>query len=358
MGCLDNIVGLTQKDCECFTDDRPDDYNISKSGLYLDELKGLNVTNIDTSVDCGEESVWSLMLTELKNGERKFRTDLLTSISQRFKERFNHFSGTIGLRSYNNVVSAGQLDDLVGLRLESNCIKGSCFVLYGIDAHFDATVVAMPVKIYRTGIEAPIHEFTIDTEANLRKVNTLANPIELPLSIAGVDEFNYSIVYDVPVGVKPLNTKLYTCSCSRLESEWSVWLIIDGINGPLFTTTSALDSYSTSKLTYGLNLVSEIKCKKGSIICDEGLDLDFENDEIALQIAYAIQECSGVLLLTELLTRPDSAFVALNEELTLSLIEGYTESYNDRIQYIALNVSPNNDCFTCSDQTQMVGILA
>ena len=355
MECLEKIVGLSRKDCECFDDPRPDDWNESKSGLYLDELAGLTQKNIDTSKDCGEGSIWDIMEKALENGVRTFRTDLLSSVNNRWKSRLPKFEGQIGKKDFNG--AAPQTEPLMGVRLESNCIKGSCMVLSGIDTFFDTTLAALPVKIYRSDCEDPIEEFDVATESFKRKVNKFDTPIELPLYIEGLEEFYYNIVYDLPAGVEPCNTKI-ACSCNKNKKRpWALWVGVGGVKGPLFTTVSALDDYTTTDFTYGFNLVCQISCKKSTIICQEGHVWDFENDDVSLQMAHAIQEISGVNLINEILTRPDSAYFALNEEQLMGLGAQYSSSYQDRISYLSMNIEPsNNDCFICNDQMRGVGI--
>lgn len=355
MECLEKIVGLSRKDCECFTDDRPDNWNESLSGLYLDELSGLTQKNIETSTDCGEGSIWDIMQKALENGQRTFQTDLLSSVNNRWKSRLPKFEGQIGKKQFNG--SAPQIDNLMGMRIESNCIKGSCMVLSGIDTFFDTTIAALEVNIYRSDLPDAIETFTVETEAYKRKVNKFATPYTLPLYIEGLEEFYYSIVYTIPAGAKPLNTKL-ACSCNRNKKRpWALWVHAGGISTDGFTTVSALDDLSTTDYTYGFNLTCQIFCKKATIICQEGHVWDFENDEISLQIAHAIQEIAGVKLINEILTRPDSAYFALNEEQLMGLGAQYASSYEDRIKYLSINIEPgNNDCFVCNNQFRGVGI--
>lgn len=364
MTCLENIIGISQKDCECFEDDRPADYDLSKSGLYLDELEGLTIRGIDSSTDCGDESVWSIIQNAIDNAILRFRTDLLTGIRQRFKERFAEFDGILGLRVFNSPLDASLVKPMDGIKIYSNCIKGSVFYLKGIETFFDTDLTDMPVRIYRTGTQDPIFTFTVDATANARHVNLFSVPIELPLWIDGFDDFSYYIVYDIPLGVLPLNTQLMTCPTCTDKKKWITqhpwyhWVDMGGIASPLYTTIGVLDLIATNRNSYGLNLLAKITCKKSSIICDENDTMDFEDDEIAMHIAYAIRLAAGISLLTTILQRPDSSFVALNEEQINHLINVYGQDYQNRMQYISINAEPNNECFVCNDQMGMGSILA
>jgi len=356
MGCLDNIVGLSRKDCECFQADRPADWNTSQSGLYLDELPGLTQKNIDTSTDCGEGGIWDIMQRALENGERRFRTDLLSSLFKKFKNRFPPFDGIIGKRDFNGIVPI--TDNLMGVRIYSNGIKGSSMTLKGIDTFFDQTG-NITATIYRSDSNDPFSgPFVLDTLANKKKSNVLPNPVEMPLYVEGLGDFYYHIVYTLPGGMTPLNTQL-ACKCNRNKKRpWALWVDVEGIKTDAYIDVYTLDNLGGNSFTYGLNLVTQIECKKGNIICEEGHIFDFQNDEIALQIAHAIQEISGVMLINEILSRPDSAYFALNEEQLSQLGAQYASSYQDRIQYIALNIEPSNDCFICNNQMQGTAILS
>lgn len=364
MQCLENIIGLSRRNCDCFQEDRPTDYNVSKSGIYLDELEGLSIRGVDTSVDCGDASPWSLMTNAISNGILRFKTDLLSAVRQRFKERFTEFDGIIGLRVFNDAMPSNQLGALNGIKIDSNCIKGSMFILKKIDAFFDTDLVDLPVKIYQTGSNTPVAEFTIDATANVRHTNTLDPVVELPLWIDGYDEFAYYIVYDLPLGVAPLNNKLHGCSPCMGKAKfasmnpWHQWIEIGGIASPLYVSTDLLDMIGTNSYGYGLNLHANVICKKSSMICDDNDDFDFENDEIALHIAYSIRLAAGISLFNLILQRPDSAYVAINEEQINFLISQYSEDYKNRLQYLAINIQPNSDCYTCGDQMAVGNILA
>lgn len=364
MECLNQIIGLSRKNCECFVDDRPADYNVSKSELYLDELEGLSVRGIDTAIDCGDESPWDMMETAIANAKLRFRTDLLTSIKSRFKDRFAEFDGVIGQRIFNDALPTNVLNPLLGIKVKSNCIKGSVMILKAIDAYFDTDLVDLPVKIYRTDSDIPFAEFTIDATANVKHHNALDPQIQMPLHIDGYEEFAYYIVYDLPLGVKPLNNKLQGCApCSGKEkwrqlNPWYQYIEMGGISTALFTSTSLLELVGTNSYAYGLNLHAKITCTKSSIICDENDTMDFVNDEVAMHIAYAIRLAAGVSLFNLILQRPDSAFVAINEEQINYLIGAYQDDYAKRMQYIATNIVPNNDCLICDQNMSMGTILA
>ena len=271
MECLDNVIGITRKECACFADDKPVGSELSKSGLYLDELSGLSMEQINSSSDCGDGSVWDIMQTAVSNGEIKVRTDLLTLLNANYKDAYSKFSGIVGMRSYNGTLAPSK--DLQGLKFSSKDIEGAFFVLKEIDAYFNETTVdEITINIYQKGIEAPLYTFDIDTEANKVKKNILSTPIKLPLHVDGYEDLEYYILYSKHATAKPLNNKLYSCSCTRGKADWSQWDEFSGLNVDTFTSVSELESENVDSYLYGLGLIIQIGCEKSTIICKEGED--------------------------------------------------------------------------------------
>lgn len=357
MECLDNVIGITRKECDCFTDGKPADSELSKSGLFLDELSGLDMTQINSSSACGEGSVWDMMGTAISNGEIKVRTDLLTLLNVNYKDAYSKFSGIVGMRNFNGTVSP--LKDLQGLKFSSKDIDGAFFILKEIDAYFNETTVdEITVNIYQKGIEAPLYIFDIDTEANKVKKNILSTPIKLPLYVDGYEDLEYYIIYSKHATAKPLNNRLYSCSCTKGKADWSQWGEFDGLNVSNFSSVSELESANTDSYIYGLGLIIQIGCEKSTIICKEGEDLDFINDAIAMNIALALQYSAGIKLLEKEITRPDSSNVALNGEQMIFLINELTQKYDEVLNYLSAKIEIGNGCFVCDTDIKLGPILS
>ncbi len=67
--CWDEVVGITRRNCDCLTYDTvPVGYDIALSGLYLDELKGIDLFKVNASgAEC--EDLWEKILTEVKRNK-------------------------------------------------------------------------------------------------------------------------------------------------------------------------------------------------------------------------------------------------------------------------------------------------
>ena len=55
LSCLDYAFGITTIECSCTEDNRPDDVNISLTGLYLDQIISLKMFNDE---NCFEGDLW------------------------------------------------------------------------------------------------------------------------------------------------------------------------------------------------------------------------------------------------------------------------------------------------------------
>ena len=350
MDCLENIIGLSRKDCECLETDRPADYDESQSGIFLDEIHGLDLKGLDDTKDCGENSIWYMMSIARQNAIKHFKTDLLSSLKNKYKDRFQKFSGVIGKSKFTSTIPTP--NTFMGIKIECVNIKGACITIKGINTFFDQTG-QISVSIYRTGEVLPVESYTLDTTANDVHNNVFTEALELPLWIDGIGEFDYYVVYSLPAGFKPLNTTL-CCNCNGCKEQYDHWGNIRGFKTPVFTQVSDLYNVNESKYSFGLSLVADISCKKSDILCSQ--NFDYENDEVAMNMAYAVQELSGMMLMTDILTKTDSAYVAMNEEQMNFLINNLHAQYNSRLEYISCNYAPNHDCFICDPELEITSI--
>mgnify|MGYP003676081841 CR=1 FL=1 len=351
MECLKNVIGITRKECDCFEETKPEDSNKSLSGLYLDELDGLSMKQIDSSSDCGDGSVWDMMTKAISNAEINVKADLLTMISSKYSDAYSIFSGLIGNSTFNGALSS--LKSVQGIIYKPTPIDGGFITVKEIDTYFNQTTTGeINLEIYRTGSEDVLYTIAVDTEANKIKKNIITNPIKLPLYIDGVNDLEYYFIYTKHATAIPLNNKM-SCGCSGKVNDWQHWGDFNGININPYVSISELNGITGDLNQYGLGLIVQMGCEKSSIICKSGTTLDFVNDAIAINIAFALRYNAGISLLNGQLTRPDSSLVAINSEQIVYLVGEYTEKYNEILNYLSSKIESSNGCFICDNEMKL-----
>lgn len=346
LNCLNNIIGLSQNECECYDDGRPSDFNESNSGLFLDELEGLNLRTIASDVECGEGNIWLKMEQAITNAITNFKTDLLSSIMLTQRNARKPFNGIIGQLKYKtvNVIPT----TWTGLRINPREFKGSILTIKGITTLMD-TDVLFDVFIYDNISSTPLHTIAnVNATTGTATENPLPTPIELPLYREGYDELEYQIVYQ-PSGFNPLDNKV-TCGCSRTEN-FEKWLTLEGIQGDLIAER---EDWNKNGFANGLALNVSMTCNTSEIICggDSSDSLDFENDGVALSMAYAIRFKAGEILIEDILASGEiNRFTMLDKERLWGKRNHYRKEFRTRIVYISDTIDiDSNDCLVCGDK--------
>jgi len=348
LNCLNNIIGLSQNECVCYDDGRPVDFDKSNSGLYLDELEGLNLRTLASDVECGEGNIWLKMEKAITNAINNFRTDLLSSIMLTQRNARKPFQGIIGqlkFKTFNTIPTTW-----TGLRINPREYKGSVLTIKGITALMDSTVV-FDVFIYDNISPTPLHSIlNVNATTGTATKNPLTNPIDLPLYVEGYDDdsLQYFVVYQ-PSGFNPLDNKI-SCGCRRTENFES-WLTIEGIQGDVIADR---EDWNSNGFANGLALDVTTKCNVAEIICggDSNDSLDFENDGVALSMAYAIRFKAGEILIEDILASGEiNRFTMLDKERLWGKRNHYRTEFRTRIVYISDTIDiDSNDCLVCGDK--------
>ena len=363
--CLENIIGLSQTECPCYDDNKPADADVSKSGLFLDELEGLTLQLIGSDVECGDEGVWSKMEKAVKIARNTLRTDVLGAITEFASTRRSTFMGKIGqLKSKTIIVPQ---TNYMGIKLNTYDIKGGEFTLKGITTWMDQTAM-FDVYIYNNVDQDPLLIIpNIESLAGQKKENPLAADPNLTFPLYSVDlcgdngessQLEYYIVYQ-PIGFNPRDNKI-ECGCARRE-EWTKWVDADGITGDDVSTTELREAMPESDRANGLILDVVINCATANLICGgENEDLDYMNDPTARVIANCIQLKAGEVLINDILSSGNiNRFTMMSRESLYGKRNHYAKEYGYRIDWLGENMSiEGNDCLGCQDnRIQNVAIL-
>ena len=355
--CLENIIGLSRTDCECF--EVPS--NTSDSGIYIDETEGLNLVQSNGAADCGNGSIWDMLQKAKVAAIGSYRTDISARLLQLYKPSRVPFKGIIG-RTEKKV---GDLTPkaLAGLQVLCAPVKNGAIILKRIGLFFDTTTT-MDVTIYNNISSDPVATFTgLNSVANKVSWNEIQQTT-LPMYTTEADYLIYYVVYEYATA-KPIKNELQCIGCSgkllinylqsnpnfSLKSNdsrytWYNWVNVTGV------TKDTVDEMREgnppfTNLAYGLLLDGEIKCNANDISCN---DTDYTNSPLALAMAYAIRYRAAELLCTAIINSTQlNRYTMLDREQLYGKRNQYRKEYSDRLDWIAENIDwANTGCLTCN----------
>lgn len=350
--CWSNIVGYTRSDACINYDEAPSDYAESLSGLYLDELKGINLKwTEDTS-----GYLWDKLANAYENAVRTFKIDVISEILKNHKTRYEPFVGNIGSQRFRNSINLTK--QYAGVRMYCNDIKGAFFTLKAIGVIMDKTEI-FSIDIYNNLSEDVVNSIEVNSIANKISIKNLATPIVLNLSDNNYDNLEYYFLYER--GTKQPKDNKPTCGCGGVnwcfnksnpcfadsketKDRWRQWAMVGGIHGDNLSTR---EDWGISQDMYGIVLIGEFTCDKFTYLCNE--NTDFEYDEVGQAVAHAIAYKWGEFTMDYFLDSPE---INRSTMLGIDAINNNRAYYNQRyavmIDFIATNLDVSKyGCLSC-----------
>lgn len=354
MDCLDNVIGLSETTCNCFDDGKPINYNESRSGIFLDQLEGLELEMNKAADDCGRGGMWDRMARAVRNSTLQFQADLLSCVQMQYKQRKDNWSGLLGGSSFTGALNPGTT--YAGIKISPWNIKGGYIYIKRIGVLVNQSV-PVTVKIFSNENGGTlIASYTINATANvLTYAGVSPTPLELPLWSYNTTQIKYYALFDLtPANFLPLNNKK-DCGCGGVQRPYLNWLDFIGTKGNNVSDFNTFSDASSNEVN-GILLDIDVKCKLSQIICTEEEPLDFVNDGRAKQLAYAIRFKAGELLLNDLYTSPNiNRFTLMDREKMQSYAKYYRSEYNKWIDFLCQNAElDNNDCFICKNTSGLI----
>ncbi len=361
LSCYDNIIGLSQTECECF-EAPPEDYNTSESGLYLDQLTPLN--NIKGLEDCSTSSdMWVLMANARDEAIKTFVSDTNALLSKHYAVKRKSYKGAIGRDKHKGLIENPQYTYL-GMRIRAANILSGILVIKGIGTIFENTGT-VTVFIY-DNTNTLLHTKILDTQAGKHQENTFDVPIELPLFIKYQNEAEYFIIFQYSALNKPYSNDLHCSSCGKssltfntyapyyhkrhVEFGWANWIMAGSYKTDSLVSFDDCDSVTSNELN-GLTLDVELRCNVSETLCKD--ELDFEGNPLALAMAYAIRFKAAEILADAMIKSGKlNRYTLIDHEFFGASIEEWREQYKANVEYLASNANiASNDCFICKDNT-------
>jgi hypothetical protein len=369
--CLKYIIGLSRTECQCHDADKPDEYNSSDSGIYLDELIDLDLIN--AAKDCSANSVWAKMINARDQAVKEFKTDLLSCIVSKTKLKRKPYNGIIGdYKKFSKDIQS--TTTYTGTRIRFADIVGGFAKIRRIGLLFSATN-SVTVSVYNNIQSTPVITYSnVPTTAGQLSWFTLPSVIDIDMNSDFSDFVEYYFIVEYNPANAPKDTK-FSCNCGGYHPSWdenypqynnnsdkgnfgwAEFAMASGIKGnDISQLINYPSNWASDNYTYGILLDVQFGCKAEKTICNESLD--YISNPYAMAMAYAVRFKAAEILIKDILkTSNPSYYTVLASELLPSMAKEFREEYEARVKlYLCPEIaSPDNigdysDCFTCKDE--------
>lgn len=319
--CFDNIIGLSRTDCPC-VEDRPEGANVSESGLFLDELPGLNLRLINATQDCGSEGIWSKMERAVENAIDETVTELMACIAANTDPARPIGASQIG-EDKKATQSAHTLRHAYhGLTVQTAYVRGGTFRITAIGTAMKATS-GMPDTItvhvydrYENGGNDPIATYVLPI-AGGRSVWTEIDGLALDMEHLGSLHPRYYLLFEPYAGAQAMNAAI-SCNCggykpywdanapqymgrpSNGAAPWTFWAMAGGTYG---ATLDNRDEWAVENPTSGLMIRVAFECDERSSFCLGAPN--YQTDHVQKVLAHTVRFKAGANLLTDLVRSTD-----------------------------------------------------
>lgn len=352
MECLNNIIGLSQTECECLTDqidsEQTSEYNVSNSGIFLDQLEGFNINVAAAADDCADGGIWDRMNKAVENAKLDFKRNLLGCVNETYTPRLKNFSWQLGQSTFQGTLTS-LTGNYAGMRISPLQIKGGFIYIKRIGVIINqAAPVTLQVYSDVDGGTLLFDNSTtpLNTNANVVTWATLSTPLELPMWDSNGNFIRYYVLMLMNGTFKPKSNKK-DCGCNGARRPYDQWLDLLGVSGD--DNTNLLGFKSDSTYMNGITVDVDVKCKSTEVICSSEFPLDFENDGGAMNMAVAIQLRAAARLYEDILSSDViNRFTMMNRDYVAAKINEWNEQYQVAITALCENIHIDaNDCLMC-----------
>lgn len=369
--CLEPLVGLSENDCACFGEDepilsdlgggdvlggfgegedpivRPDNWNTSLSGFFLDDQKfSVPLKFTASAKDCGEGNVWDVLVRSRDHGYRNFLTDLGASVTSIYNRRLHKFSGSTAGTSHNSYVSG--LKTFAGVYIDPVQYRGAKGIIDEIELYV-SSAGTYEVNIYsEDDFDTPVNDDAIEIVV---ASNYGRKRLDTPLSLSFSDEYarkvGYYLVYDRQ-SVNPRNIQ-FSCNCGN-DKAWAKHFTIYGVSSD--TLEGLVDSGRNTQYPYGVRLKMQVNC---------GLDWLCRKWDFSEQWDRVAAECMWLYGICDLLERQlnDPQPVAtVAPEIVQRKLDQNRQLLSQRMPWLGNNMPiEESDCYVCKEMYEVSELL-
>lgn len=336
--CLENLFGLTDKECACH--EVPDDkaYNIteSTSGEYLTDYIDIDVAAND---DCDTASDLFDDMNRAVTKASKITLDELTNLLDKTRKRMPRFAriNKVGTRTKANINETPA--SLNGVRWEVRNSPGVYARVRSIEINVKTGTTAL-VQIYNSlGERLYSESHAVTAGWNTISVNTL-------LSLFHNEEqpFYYYIVHQNTVTTYDNKAD---CGCGGANATLKRYVQISGVQS---TDASDPEAYSVTSSAWGTVIDVELDCSVERAFCDHA------SDEVQGVLARTILWRAAQWIAEEQLTRTQiGKSTILPAEQLNAKFQQAQEEYTKGLNWLA-NHNFYPPCLPCKSGFERRGI--
>lgn len=374
--CFEDIIGLSRTDCPC-VEDAPVGANVSASGLYLDELPGLNLRLLNATQACGSGGLWEKLERARAAAIEDTQAELMACIAANTDPRRGIGQAQIG-EDKKATASAHKLRHAYhGLTVQTAKVVGGRFMVESIGTAFRPTpgmpsTITLHVYDRVEAGAAPMASYVLPIAGN-QVLWTDIEPLELPMSHLPWSNPRYWFVFAPYDGAQAMNSQI-NCGCGgfapywdparpQYESAqqktgklWADWAMAAGTYGD---DLAERDTWSTENPTAGILIRVRFECDERTSFCSDSPN--YATDHVQKVLAHAVRFRAGFNLLADLLHSTDiNRWTMTAGDAMEALRKEYDENFLKRVrEYLCpelssgANINRYGDCRKCKDTSGM-----
>jgi hypothetical protein len=356
--CYQNVIGISIDPCDCVDQSLiPVDYSESLSGLYFDQLPGIDLVMLNMLGSCNE--VWTSIQKWISQGVNTMKVDAMREIMKKNVLRHYNYAGRIGSIRRDNYNP--RYEDYSGVKMYCNPIRDGYMALKGIGVIMQDNA-SFNIELYNSIDDTAIHTIPVTAVAGRVQWNTLASPITLPLWNDDLHDLEYTFLYDT-TGKRVADNKAI-CDCPGVKwcydrhnpcfaqgrdvkERWRHWVMAGGV---AMNDITKRDDATAGIRMNGLIFDVEFNCNSFATLCNSTIT-DFASDPFDNSQAQAVWYKAGEFALRAVLSSKELNIDTMtNREGLLNYIQYYIQEYQKQIEYIGKNADvQRSGCLACRD---------
>lgn len=354
--CYQNIIGITLDPCECVDDSLiPADYNVSKSGIYFDQLDGIDLVTLNNLGLCNE--IWTSIQLWIARAITTMKSDAMKEIMKKNQQLHYNYSGQIGsLRkdNYNSITA-----NYAGVKMFCAPIRDGYMKINRIGIILNDTQ-NVQLSIYDSISDTALDTVTLTSVAGQVSWTTVNKTY--PLWNDEINNIEYSFLYD-PTGLQIANNKaIKDCSANtwcfdrsnpcfarvtETKDRWRHWVMAGGVQGDNINDREDWGGFIS---TNGLVFDVQFYCNSFNTLCNDKFT-DFAADPVDEAQAKAVWYKSGEFAMRATLASKELNIQTMtNQEAMVNYIQYYLQEYQKQITFIGQNIDvARSGCLACRD---------